>query len=460
MSIRSVNPATGETVKTYESHTEPEVDAALTAAEKASREWRRRPIEERAATINRVGQVLRERRDECARTITEEMGKLFVEAQAEVEKCAWICEYYAEHGPGFVADEIIETDAGRSLVACQPLGTVLAVMPWNFPFWQVFRFAAPALVAGNVAILKHASNVPGCALKIEQMLREGGVPENVFQSLLIGSETVERLIEDPRIHAATLTGSDKAGRSVGEQAGRHLKKTVLELGGSDPFVVLEDADVEKAALTGVKARYQNAGQSCIAAKRFILVDSIADRFLERFKSEAEQLRPGDPMQPETRLGPLARANLRDELHEQVEDALGKGAEAVLGCRFASGGELDRGFFYEPSILANVNESMRAWSEELFGPVAIVIRVQDEEEALQVANASPFGLGGAVWTRDLDRGERFARHLECGAAFVNGMVKSDPRLPFGGVKASGHGRELSWHGMREFVNQKTLWIAGD
>lgn len=458
MSIRSINPATGETLRTYEAHTEAQIDAALTAAETAARDWRRRPIEARAAMINRVGEVLRERRDECARVITAEMGKLFAEAQAEVEKCAWACEYYAEHGPKFLADEIIETDAGRSLVACQPLGTVLAVMPWNFPFWQVIRFAAPALLAGNTAVLKHASNVPGCALKIEQILRDSGLPENVFQSLLVGSDVVQSLIEDPRIHAVTLTGSDKAGRSVGGQAGGNLKKTVLELGGSDPFVVLEDADIQAAATTGVKARFQNAGQSCIAAKRFILVDSIADEFLQHFRAAAEKLVPGDPMQPETRLAPMARGNLRDELHEQVQDALDKGAEAVLGCRFASGGALDRGYFYEASILANVDESMRAWQEELFGPVAIVIRVRDEEEALQVANATPFGLGGAVWTRDLERGERFARELECGAAFVNGMVKSDPRLPFGGIKASGYGRELSWHGIREFVNQKTVWIG--
>ncbi|HEX7047896.1 MAG TPA: NAD-dependent succinate-semialdehyde dehydrogenase [Gammaproteobacteria bacterium] len=452
MALQSINPATGETIKTYEEFSDDALDAALEKTATAQREWAKRPVAERADLMNRAGQVLRQQRDEFALIITQEMGKLAREAQAEVEKCATACEYYAENGPRFLADEIIETDARKSYVAYQPLGVVLAVMPWNFPFWQVFRFAAPALVAGNGALLKHASNVPGCALNIEQVFREAGFPDGLFRSLLIGSEKVEGIINDPRVHAATLTGSEPAGRAVASQAGRALKKNLLELGGSDPFVVLEDADLDAAAKWGVKARYQNAGQSCIAAKRFILVESIADAFLEKFRAQVAQLRAGE------NLAPMARIGLRDDLHEQVQDALEKGASAVLGCQPATDGKLSNGAYYEASILGNVKEGMRAWREELFGPVAIVIRVADEAEALRVANGVTFGLGGCVWSRDEKRGENFALQLECGAAFVNGMVKSDPRLPFGGVKDSGYGRELSHHGMHEFVNAKTVWMG--
>lgn len=458
MTLKSVNPANGETLQTYEAFDDDKLESIVAALDEARHQWAATPIRERAAIVNRAGQELRKRVDECAPLITREMGKLINEARAEVEKCALACEYYAEHGEAFLADEVIETGAGKSYVACQPLGTVLAVMPWNFPFWQVFRFAAPALVAGNTGLLKHASNVPGCALKIEQIFRDAGLPDNVFRALLIGADKVSELLADPRVHAATLTGSDKAGRSVGSHAGENLKKTVLELGGSDPFVVLKDADIDEAAKVGVKARFQNTGQSCIAAKRFILVESIADEFIEKFRGHVEQLKPGDPMDDASSLSTMARRNLRDELHEQVQDALDKGAKAITGCAPLTDGQFSKGAYYQPSILAAVNEKMRAWREELFGPVAIIIRVPDEAAALRVANDVPFGLGGCVWTRDVKRGERLALQLQCGAAFVNGMVKSDPRLPFGGIKASGYGRELSWHGIREFVNQKTLWIA--
>jgi len=458
MTIESINPATGKPIRRYETHSDADMESAIAGTAAAQRAWATRSVDARAGLMRRAGEVLRERRDEFAAIITQEMGKLAREAAAEIDKCALVCDYYADSGAVFLADEIIASDAGKSFVAYQPLGVVLAVMPWNFPFWQVFRFAAPALVAGNGGLLKHASNVPGCALAIEDVFREAGFPEHLFRSLLIGSGKVAQLIDDPRIQAATLTGSDKAGRAVGQQAGGQLKKTVLELGGSDPFVVLDDADVDAAARWGVKARYQNAGQSCIAAKRFILVESIADAFLEKFVAGVDALQPGDPLNDKTSLAPMAREGLRDELHTQVRDAIDKGATALRGCKPATGKGLDDGYWYEASILTGVAEGMRAWTEELFGPVAIVIRVKDEAEALHVANAAPFGLGGAVWTTNAERGEEFARRMECGAAFVNGMVKSDPRLPFGGIKDSGYGRELSHHGMHEFVNMKTVWVG--
>ncbi|HWP94306.1 MAG TPA: NAD-dependent succinate-semialdehyde dehydrogenase [Gammaproteobacteria bacterium] len=430
------------------------LEAALAAAAAARPAWAARPLAERAAIVRRAGEVLTARQEELARLITREMGKLVREARAEIEKCAWNCKFYAENGARFLADEPVATDAGRSLVVYEPLGVVLAVMPWNFPFWQVFRFAAPALVAGNVGLLKHAANVPQCALAIEEVFREAGAPQGVFQALMISSAEVARVIADPRVQAVTLTGSEPAGQAVAAEAGRHIKKTVLELGGSDPFVVLEDADLDRAAETAVRARFQNAGQSCIAAKRFIVVDAVAEPFLARFQAAVARLRPGDPLDESTTLAPLARGDLRDALHAQVEDALARGARVLTGGRPVPG----PGAWYEPTILDGVAPGMRAWTEELFGPVASVIRVRDEEEALAVANATDFGLGGSVWTRDLARGEAFARRLVCGSAFVNGMVKSDPRLPFGGVKRSGYGRELAVHGIREFVNVKTLWIA--
>lgn len=453
MAFKSINPATGQTVRIVETWNETQLEQALAEVAAATPEWAARPVAARADMLRRVAEVLRSRRDELARLISLEMGKLIVEARGEIDKCAHGCEYYADHGAEFIADEIVDSDAGRSLVAYQPLGTVLAVMPWNFPFWQVFRFAAPALVAGNTCVLKHASNVPGCALAIEEVFIEAGLPAGVFRSLMIQAGRVGRVIEDKRIHAVTLTGSEPAGRAVAATAGAHIKKTVLELGGSDAFVILEDADLDLAVKTAVASRFLNTGQSCIAAKRFIPVASVADAFVARFKTAVEQLRFGDPLLESTTLAPMARVDLRDELHQQVIDSLMKGAVAVTGCRPIPG----EGAYYEASILDRVVPGIRAYAEEFFGPVAIVIRAQDEADALRIANDSPFGLAGSVWTRDSARGERIARQIQAGAVFVNGLVKSDPRLPFGGIKRSGYGRELSRHGLREFVNTKTIWI---
>jgi succinate-semialdehyde dehydrogenase/glutarate-semialdehyde dehydrogenase len=453
MSFRSINPLDGSTLAVVESFTTPQLNAALKQAADVRAEWAATRLEQRCALLRAAAGVLRQRRDELAATITREMGKLIGEAEGEVEKCAWVCEYYADEAPGFLADEVIGTDASRSFVAYEPLGTVLAVMPWNFPFWQVFRFAAPALAAGNTGLLKHASNVPQCALAIEEVFTEAGFPPGVFRSLMIPASEVEKVIEDPRVHAVTLTGSEPAGRSVAAAAGRALKKSVLELGGSDPFIVLEDADLDLAVKTAVTSRFLNCGQSCIAAKRFIVVDAVADEFVKRFRAGVEALSPGDPLNPNTTLAPMARHDLRDDLHRQVLDSIRAGAVAVTGCTVEEGA----GAFYQASILDRVEPGMRAYDEELFGPVAIVIRAADEDEAIAVANGSRFGLGGSVWTADSGRGERVARRVESGAVFVNGLVKSDPRLPFGGVKASGYGRELSHHGIHEFVNAKTIWV---
>ncbi|HEX7043744.1 MAG TPA: NAD-dependent succinate-semialdehyde dehydrogenase [Burkholderiales bacterium] len=451
--MESINPATGECVKQFAPWDEATLERALAEAAAAAPGWQATSFTERARVLRAAAAELRANAAHYAGLITLEMGKLAREARAEIEKCAVCCDFYAEHAETFLRDEEVASDAGRSYVAYQPLGTVLAIMPWNFPFWQVFRFAAPALMAGNTAVLKHASNVPQCALAIEEVFRKAGLPAGAFRTLLIGSSAVERVIADARVHAVTLTGSDAAGRQVARAAGAQLKKTVLELGGSDAFVVLEDADLDATAAAGVAARMQNAGQSCIAAKRFVLLESIADEFLARFKEHMQALRPGDPADEKTTLAPLARGDLRDELHKQVTDSIAQGAVALLGCEPLPG----PGYFYAPSILDRVRPGMRAYSEELFGPVAVVLRARDEEEALRLANDSPFGLGGSVWTRDARRGERFARRLQAGSCFVNGIVKSDPRLPFGGVKASGYGRELSAHGIREFTNIKTVWI---
>jgi succinate-semialdehyde dehydrogenase/glutarate-semialdehyde dehydrogenase len=432
---------------------ETRIDQALQLTASATPAWAATPMSERSALMRNAAQILKERRVDYARIITQEMGKLYGESLAEVDKCAWVCEYYAEQAKQFLADEPIASDAGSSFAAYQPLGTVLAVMPWNFPFWQVMRFAAPGLMAGNSGLLKHASSVPQCALALEQIFRDAGFPQGVFQTLMISAAQVKSVIEDPRVHAVTLTGSEPAGRQVAANAGAALKKCVLELGGSDPFVVLEDADLEITVPAAVVSRYANAGQSCIAAKRFIVVDAIAEEFLQRLSSSVQALVPGDPMQQETTLAPMISEALRQELHQQVTDSIQAGATALTGCQPLAG----QGTFYQASILDRVKPGMRAYDEELFGPVAIVIRVKDERDALRVANDTRFGLGGAVWTQDSQRGEIFARKLQCGCAFVNGLVKSDPRLPFGGVKASGYGRELSLHGIREFVNTKSVWI---
>jgi succinate-semialdehyde dehydrogenase/glutarate-semialdehyde dehydrogenase len=453
MALDSINPATGERVAHMPVWDDKQIDTALQEIAEATPVWAASSFQERAACLKRAAAELRRNVEEYAGLITQEMGKPIKEARAEIEKCAWTCDFYAEHAQSFLSDDVVSTDATHSLVAYIPLGTVLAVMPWNFPFWQVFRFAAPSLMAGNTAALKHASNVPRCALAIEQVFRRAAFPVGVFRTLLITPAQAEQLITDPRIHAVTLTGSEAAGRRVAAVAGANLKKSVLELGGSDAFVVLADADLPLAASAGVAARYQNAGQSCIAAKRFVLVESIADEFLDLFKKKAAALCIGDPTKETTDIGPLARGDLREQLQKQVDDALSKGATAVLGGEPLSGA----GYFYPPSVLDGVRPGMRAYEEELFGPVAIGIRARNEEEALRIANDNRYGLGGSVWTRDAQKGETLARRMQSGATFVNGMVKSDPRLPFGGVKASGYGRELSVQGIHEFVNVKTIWI---
>ena len=453
MVMETRNPATGEKTKTFETWGESELQQVLQHVAEVSPRWRDTPFKQRAALITKAAAELRDNINHYAGLITLEMGKPIKQSKGEIEKCAWVCDFYAENAAAFLADERLESDAGKSFIAYIPLGTVLAVMPWNFPFWQVFRFAAPGLMAGNTSVLKHASNVPQCALAIEDVFRKAGFPENVFRTLMISASQVKDVIENPRIHAVTLTGSEPAGRQVAATAGNAIKKSVLELGGSDAFVVLEDADLDAAATAGAASRFLNNGQSCIAAKRFIVVEFIADDFLQQFKQKIETMKVGDPTQDDTDLGPMARQDLRDELHAQVQDSIEQGAVAALGCQPIAGA----GAYYQPSILDNVVPGVRAYEEELFGPVAIFIRAKDEEDALHIANGSRFGLGGSVWTQDNNRGENFARRMESGATFVNGLVKSDPRLPFGGIKASGYGRELSLHGIREFVNAKTIWI---
>jgi succinate-semialdehyde dehydrogenase/glutarate-semialdehyde dehydrogenase len=454
MSIQSINPVTGEVLETLQETTNEEIDRILEAAYAIFRDWRSRPPADRAKRMREAARILRAKREHYARTMTLEMGKPIVQGEAEVEKCAWACDYYAENAEAFLAEQPRKTDAFRSYIRFEPLGPVLAIMPWNFPFWQVFRFAAPALMAGNPGILKHASNVPRCALQIEEVFREAGFPEGFFRTVLVGPAMVPAIIADPRIRGVTLTGSDSAGSKVAEQAGRELKKTVLELGGSDPFIVLEDADVQKAAKTAADARLINSGQSCIAAKRFITVEKIADTFLEIFVSEMRSRRMGDPLDRNTQVGPQARHDLRDSLHRQVEESVKRGAKLLIGGGIPEG----PGAFYPPTVLAAVNKGMPAFDEETFGPVAAVIRAHDEADAIRLANDSVFGLGASLWTQDRDRAERFVRDIDVGCVFVNELVKSDPRLPFGGVKRSGYGRELSEYGIREFMNIKSIWMA--
>jgi succinate-semialdehyde dehydrogenase/glutarate-semialdehyde dehydrogenase len=454
MTIQSINPSTGEVLEDFQEMSAKEIDEILEAAEKTFRDWRNRPFADRAQTMRQAAMVLRAGKEKYARTMALEMGKPIVQGEAEVEKCAWACDYYAENTEVFLAEQPRKTDASRSYIRFDPLGPVLAIMPWNFPFWQVFRFAAPALMAGNAGILKHASNVLRCALQIEEVFREAGFPENLFRALLVGSGKVAGIIADPRIRAATLTGSDSAGSKVAEQAGREIKKTVLELGGSDPFIVLEDADVEKAAKTAADARLINSGESCIAAKRFIVVEKVANAFLEIFVAEMRSRKMGDPLDRETQVGPQARHDLRDGLHLQVKESVKRGAHLLLGGQIPE----SPGAFYPPTVLAAVHKGMPAFDEETFGPVAAVIRAQNEADAIRLANDSPFGLGASLWTQDRQRAERLVGDIEAGCVFVNELVKSDPRLPFGGIKRSGYGRELSEYGIREFVNIKSVWIA--
>ncbi len=452
--MKAINPATGNTLKEYDEMSAGEVDSVIEKVHKDFLSWRDTSFGERAELMKRAAGVLKESAGEFATLMSMEMGKLLRDGRAEAEKCAWACEYYAENAESFLEEEVVDTTASRSFVTFNPLGVVLAVMPWNFPFWQVFRFAAPALMAGNAGVLKHASNVPGCAMAIEDVFRKAGFPHNIFRTLLIGSDKVDAVIENPLVKAATLTGSTPAGRSVAAKAGASLKKTVLELGGSDPYVILEDADLESAVATCITSRLMNTGQSCIAAKRFIVVEPIREAFEKMYVDNMKIQRMGDPVQDETTIGPMARQDLRDDLHEQVRKSIEKGAKLLLGGAIPDG----PGAYYPPTVLTDVKKGMPAYDEELFGPVAAIIPVADEAEAIQVANDSVFGLGAAVFTQDVAKGETIAaRELEAGCCFVNDFVKSDPRLPFGGVKESGYGRELSHYGIREFVNIKTVYI---
>ena len=453
--MKVIDPAKGEQIDAYEEETAEDVDAAIEQAATAFDEWSARSISEREESIAAVGDLLRENTREYAEIMTREMGKPITQAEAEVEKCAWVCDHYAENTDAYLADEQHPSPPGvTAKTVYEPLGPLLAVMPWNFPFWQVFRFAAPYLTAGNVGLLKHASNVPGCALAIEDAFREAGVPEGVFQSLLIPSDLVNDILEDDRVRGATLTGSNRAGQAVASTAGNELKKTVLELGGSDPFVVLDDANVSDAAEAAAWARNQNGGQSCIAGKRFIVHSDVYDNFLDAFIEEIEALTVGDPMDEDTDIGPQAREDLLSDLQRQVDASVDAGATVEVG-----GEPMDReGAFYPPTVLTEVPEDCPADSEEVFGPVAAVYEREDEDAVVEKANDTQYGLGASVWTNDLERGERIASRIDAGCLFVNELVKSDPRVPFGGVKESGYGRELSEAGIKEFVNRKTVWTV--
>jgi succinate-semialdehyde dehydrogenase/glutarate-semialdehyde dehydrogenase len=453
MSIESLNPTTGERIQTYQELSAREAADAVSRAHAAWREWRTTSFDARASLMRRAAVTLRERKAELARLMALEMGKPLAQGQAEIDKCAWGCDYYAEHAEGHLAPETIKTDASKSYVAFEPLGVVLAIMPWNFPFWQVFRFAAPALMAGNAGLLKHASNVPGCALAIQEIFTAAGFPDGLFRTLLIPSGQVKAIIQHPLVRAVTLTGSTPAGKAVAAHAGAVLKKTVLELGGSDPYIVLEDADLELAVQTCVSSRLINAGQSCIAAKRFIVVQAVRAAFTARFVEVMKSKTLGDPLADGTDVGPQARHDLRDDLHAQVRASIDKGARLLLGGETPA----DPGAFYPPTVLDDVVPGMPAYDEELFGPVAAIIAAIDEADAIRIANDTSFGLGAAVFTQDPSRGERVARALDAGSTFVNGLVASDPRLPFGGIKDSGYGRELGSYGIKEFVNVKTVYV---
>lgn len=453
MAIESISPSTGRVVERFTEYAPAEVARIIEQVQEVWPVWRRTSIEQRGERMQALAEELRRDQQYLAGLMAEEMGKPLAEGRAEIEKCAWVCDYYAEHAGAYLAPQTVACDAGQAQVAFRPLGVILAVMPWNFPFWQVFRFAAPVLMAGNVALLKHASNVPRCALAIENLFKNSGFPAQVFRTLLIGSAQVDAVIAHQAVRGVALTGSDLAGRTVAAKAGAMLKKSVLELGGSDPFIVMPDADLAEAAAQGARSRCLNSGQSCIAAKRFIVFEEVYEQFLSLLKQAMAALKVGDPLLETTQVGPLARADLREEIHAQVQASLAAGARLVLG-----GQPLPRaGYYYPPTILAEVSAGMVAYDQELFGPVASVIRVADEQQALQVANDTPFGLGASIWSADSRRAEALASEIEAGAVFVNGLVKSDPRLPFGGIKESGYGRELAEYGIREFVNIQTVWV---
>ena len=453
MPIASINPATAEALLSYEALSDAEIDDKIQRAAETFLDYRRTTFAERGEAMMSASQILERKKKTFAEMMSTEMGKPIKAAFAEVEKCAWVCSFYAENAERFLADEPVETNASRSYVHYQPIGPVLAVMPWNFPFWQVFRFAAPALMAGNVALLKHASNVPACALAIEEIFRDAGFPKFAFQTLLIGSDKVQHVVEDPRVRAVTLTGSEPAGKQIAGVAGSLIKKTVLELGGSDPFIVMPSADLDGAVQTAVTARTINNGQSCIAAKRFIIAREIADQFEERFVKAMEALTVGNPLDDTVQVGPLASAQIRDDLEDQVRKTV------EMGGRLLTGGKrlVDPGYYYSPTVLTDIPKDSPAYRDELFGPVAALFRAADSDEAIKIANDTSFGLGASVWTMDEKEQRQFIEGIEAGCVFVNGMVVSDPRLPFGGVKNSGYGRELSVHGIREFVNIKTVWV---
>ena len=454
MPIATINPATGELLKNFEPHSDAEIAAKLDLAQQAFEHYRKTSFSERSRWLDKAADMLEQEKADLAKLMTLEMGKTYKSAIAEVEKCGWVCRYYAEHAAQFLADTYVETDATKSFVKSQPLGIILAVMPWNFPFWQVFRFAAPALMAGNVGLLKHASNVPQCALAIEEIIHKAGFPTGVFQTLLIPGAKVGDLMSDERIKAATLTGSEPAGISLAVASGKQIKKTVLELGGSDPFIVLESADLEAAVAVATTARMLNNGQSCIAAKRFIIQEAIADQFEKLLLEKFQALKVGDPMQPDTDIGPLATPDILQDLDQQVQTCVKAGAKVLIGGQPLA----DRpGNFFPPTMITDLSPESAIAKEEFFGPVALLFRVPNIDEAIKLANATPFGLGASAWTTNSQEQQRFIDEIEAGAVFINGMVKSDPRIPFGGIKRSGYGRELGIQGIHEFVNIKTVWV---
>ena len=454
MKLQSINPATDEIIGEFEGMDADAAVAATQACRAAQQKWRELPIEERVKPLQKLALLTRERAAEYGKLATLEMGKPIQQAVAEVEKCAWVCEYYAQHAAEHLALDIVESDASKSYVRFDPLGVLLAIMPWNFPFWQVYRAAVPAIAAGNGVVLKHASNVPQCAMKLEEIFRDAGFPEHLFTTLLVDAKTANMLIEEDAVDCVTITGSTAAGAAVAANAGKHLKKIVLELGGSDPFIVLADADLEKAAETAVTARNQNNGQSCIAAKRFIVEKPVMEAFEKTLLALYANLKIGDPLDETVNIGPLAQKRFRDDIDALVQDAVQKGAKCLTGGKPWG----QAGAFYEPTIIRGITPKMRLYREEAFGPVLSLYEVWDADAAVELANDSEFGLGASIWTRDIERAEALAAQIESGAVFINGMVKSDPRLPFGGVKKSGHGRELGAYGIREFVNTKTVYVS--